>query len=80
MLVKKFKAGEVITDADLAGLNLRKIGSGGQAAIQLLKISNEESYVIKKYSKVRKDGKIYDETVIVDDTNEDIEKHAKYEI
>jgi serine/threonine protein kinase len=79
-LVKKFDSGEIITDQDLHGLDLPKIGHGGQAQIQLVRISDEESYVIKTYVKVNKDNKIYDETIIVNEANEKIEAYAQYEV
>ena len=79
-LVKKFEKGETITEKDLLGLELPFIGSGGQAQIQLVKISEDESYVIKSYAKVVKDNKRYDETVIVDETNEKTQSYAEYEV
>lgn len=79
-LLKCFKNGETIKESDLEGLNLPKIGSGGQADIKLVQISDDESYVIKIYRKVSKDNKVYDETIIVNETNEKTETHAMYEV
>ena len=79
-LVKKTKAGETVKDSDLQRLNLPKIGAGGQAAIRLVRISDSESYVVKIYQKVEKDNFKYDETIIVNETNEKTESYAKFEV
>jgi hypothetical protein len=75
-LVKMFKSGVTIKQSDMTGLPLPKIGSGGQASIKLVRISRDESYVIKTYLHVEKDNKKYDETIIVDETNDKTESYV----